>query len=386
MTLKTKFFFLSPFLMFCLHCGSGHESAGGAVGETTNGQLSGIVYHTDGSPASARINLYNPATGEIIGTTESKNDGKFSLRKSSSNFHIEAIRKDSSSMSWRWNQYEDLTSDSEYDIQLQPPVQISGTLLDPENQVDANAQICLRGTPYCTNPANQLFSFNTLPPGSYSLEARSSTSELMLGSVNALDSSVLDLTLTAGSGFLFEDFNDADRAHLLRSSAGETYWYVMSADDFIFTNIASASVIGTAMTFDNAWEGRSLHLEYNPGTSFGQLGTYLMGDESPVDMTGLNSVKMLLRGDGIVQFAIEEGRAESGNRKAQFEVTLSEDWTEYEFIIGQEQSLLDYPQAVPFSEIQNRIRLITLFIKSGTFLSADQIRFEGVGPEIFSKL
>lgn len=380
--------FLLPVILFTgllAGCDQNPFAKGGSVGETTNGIYAGVLVDPQGEPvSSAQVTLFSPGSLTPQETIQTDSAGKFTLKSDLSKAHLQAQSLDSSLMTWLWDfnlQIDSSHGDSIQTLELLPSASLNGLIL--ESSPDSQTQVCLTGTSYCSSLSEGAFHFSHIPAGAWSIELRNAQSSV-LGSVELDASSTANQSFTPSStGLLLDDFNDGNRAHLHRDLAGQTYWYLVTHGDFAFRDLENLDEISALMTTDSAYEGKSLSLHFSTNGDSAQVGTNLRSENQAVDLTDLVALRIRMKGDALVQIALEEGLESNDYRKTQFETSVHSEWHEFVFTPSQAQIIPEYPQAVPWDSIASSIRLFTIFIKRGTSLSIDQIRFEGIHRDVF---
>jgi hypothetical protein len=389
---------LSVFSFLACSDDSPGDGAGGAIGETTNG-IAGIIVTEAGPVAGARVVVHSGIDGSRDYELEADEKGEFFLDHSvslnSTRFHLEVMSDDSADMAWIWNipRYLD---DTTLQIELKPSAALSGDVSGSGAEAAEGKDICLSGSSYCSEIKNGNYAMAKVPAQNWTLEKRDLAQELLAsvslaaGEENIADIEIIEpevnLSDEESKELLFEDFNDGDHAHLLRSVTGETWWYMTSLGGLYWNWPAVRDDIPGPVDFmvtEGAYEGRSLIASYTDEGGSALIGIHLREDGEPVDLSGLKEVKVWMKGDGLVQLAIEEGIAENQYRKTLFEASLSDEWQEYVFTIGEELVVEGYAQALPFSELQDKIRVLTFFVQQGSYVGIDQIRFTGIDLSVF---
>ncbi len=196
---------------------------------------------------------------------------------------------------------------------------------------------------------------------------------------------------------LLDDFNDGDHQNNLAAAlatyngqnytTGGGYWYVFQSKSSSVTNSSGLDI--NAYNVLEAIEDGHLHLSIKAG-DFAGVGTNILYEESPQDLTGLTAIRMRLKGSGTLTCYLEQHEDQSVEEnpdnwgKYGTTITLENDWKTYTIPVskfkGDEHSQISNK---PLSSQIHEISKFLFQIKDGKSaeIYIDEVVFEGLTIE-----
>ncbi len=193
---------------------------------------------------------------------------------------------------------------------------------------------------------------------------------------------------------LLDDFNDDDHQNNLAAAlatyngqnytTGGGYWYVFQSKSSTVTNSSGLDI--NAYNVLEAIEDGYLHLSIKAG-DFAGVGTNILYEESPQDLTGLSAIRMRLKGSGTLMCYLEQHETQSVEDnpdnwgKYGTSITLESDWKTYTIPVskfkGDEFSQISNK---PLSSQIHEIAKFLFQIKDGKSaeIYIDEVVFEGL--------
>ena len=389
---------------------SGPETAG-ATSETTNG-IAVVAFDGAHKPIpQARVTLYkHPDTGSSknssdemiqdvttflpsyvseLETATADDSGMVQFETQvdqcqNARCYVEGIAgKDSSLMVWTKLKATDSTTN---EIELLPSVSLTvRTGAADSVTADSFGPVLLDASPYYARQEGNEFVFPHVPAGKYtvvmwgepvadvSLDAGASVDTLMR---------IEDLTRE----FVFEDFDDGDSLNNLAKDYPNYGWYYMPHKGASFETPNYTDGFAGALVDGDA-HGKYLSLKYSTADSgYVMLGTHLGLDSGYYDLSALSAIRMKVRGDCRFAVALEHYREIANNNynKALWFAKAGDEWTELVLRPGKE-TLDAKNYQVSWDEISSEIGIFSIFIYNGSRLEIDEIVFEGIAQDSFSK-
>lgn len=403
-------------------CSDNESKTAGATSETTNGFAFRVVDAERAPLAMARVSLYSAADMVKLDSAVADSDGIAHMDLPKEDCYLEGIvGKDSALMA-----FEPLDT-AAAEISLMP----AATVILNYNALDSASwsglDLFLLNTPYsakCFDDGNLgECVFAHVPAGEFEVVEEKSVGEPVGGLVvhaSAGDTSVVvrprqdsterdsdnrdsvgrdtssqdtaardttaqDTTIQdtaardTSAAFVFEDFDDGDSLNNFAKSHPNYGWYVSEIGDAVFTKPSSITEFGQIL--DSSEErGKYLSVKFDVGDSgMVLIGSHIGEDTAYFDMSSLTAIRVTLRGDGDVSFALEhfEEVEENHFNKALWTTKATGEWTEVEFLPGEEIVMPEAYQ-VKWDAVSKEIALFSIFMSSGTFLEVDKIEFVGV--------
>jgi hypothetical protein len=243
----------------------------------------------------------------------------------------------------------------------------------------------LDATPYWAKNDGGDFVFSHVPAGLYTVVAGNvPVADVSLDAGTSVDTLVRVRDLTRE--FVFEDFNDGDSLNNMTKDYPNYGWYYMPHKGASFESPDSAGGFASALV-DDGTRGKYLSMKFTIADSgYVMLGTHLGLDTGYYDLSALSAVRMKVRGDCMFAVALEHYREIENNNynKALWFAKASDEWTELVLRPGKE-TLDDKNYQVAWEEISNEIGIFSIFIYNGSHLEIDEIVFEGIASDSFSK-
>ena len=163
-------------------------------------------------------------------------------------------------------------------------------------------------------------------------------------------------------------------------------WYYMPHKSASFESPDSTGGFTGALINDNA-SGKYLSLRFSIKESgYVMLGTHLGLDSGYYDLSSLSAIRIKVRGNCDFAAALEHYREIENNNynKALWFAKASDEWTELVLRPGKE-TLDKKNYQVAWDDISSEIGIFSIFIYNGSRLDIDEIVFEGIAPDSFSK-
>lgn len=350
--------------------GCAEDRLAGASTETTNG-LIGTVRDQQGSPvAQAQVSVWNARGDSLLGRTTTDGSGRWGIPAARGMIGIQVYSHDSTQGAWRGGEVT-RSDDSIHEVSMR---------LGPVSEltIESHPRARLAGTPWRTLDGT----FRRIPSNSYAVLSDTGSTSHPLGSVFVTPSSHDTLALPLDTGLLIEDFDDGDSTWIfgpVRDPMARWFTQTSPRGAALFYPLADESTATSGMQTAGAWRGRSLRMEYYTADSgsFVQAGFYFRGY---LDLSDLKSIRVRLKGDGIVHFGLSGYGYSSG--RAVWEAHPDSIWRQFVFKPGEELPSGDAdPPHVAFSSVSNAVFLLMIQSFGGSELSIDDIRFEGIEPE-----
>ncbi len=346
------------------------EVAGGSVGETTNG-ITALVQDSTGKGVMAKIRVYTANSGLQDEFYTSEKGEFYLLNRDNIPFHFDVKESKQGLRAWIWNQQN---NQNPRIIRVSQPSQVPIKLQDSLINT-----LCLTGSPYCSlKDTAGIFSFDSIPYGAWTLESPSFN--LPLGSIYLNPGINPLIQLPLADGLLLDDFNDGDGVHLLHAYTGPVNWFT-EATKAQLNNITDNQNLTDVMENTEAYAGRSLHLQYTlEQDGFIFVATRFKSNNNSINLSNLQSIKLFMKGTGVGEVTLEQGLKENNYLKVAFDFTLTNSWQEFTFQPGDASN--QYPEAVTLDSIGTEIRLFSIFLREGSEVWIDNIRFTGVNLNV----
>jgi hypothetical protein len=388
-------------------CTEKGNDAAGATSETTNG-IAIVAFDGAHKPVpQARVTLYQragftpaespseditqflPSHVSALETATADDSGmvQFETRLDecqNARCYVEGIAgEDSSLMVWTKLKAKDSTTN---EIELLPSVSLTvRTGAAASDSTVSRSVAMLDATPYWAKNDGGDFVFSHVPAGLYTVVAGNvPVADVSLDAGTSVDTLVRVRDLTRE--FVFEDFNDGDSLNNMTKDYPNYGWYYMPHKGASFESPDSAGGFASALV-DDGTRGKYLSMKFTIADSgYVMLGTHLGLDTGYYDLSALSAVRMKVRGDCMFAVALEHYREIENNNynKALWFAKASDEWTELVLRPGKE-TLDDKNYQVAWEEISNEIGIFSIFIYNGSHLEIDEIVFEGIASDSFSK-
>ena len=400
-------------------CSDNASDTAGATSETTNGIAFQVVDAERAPIALARISLYSKADMVKLDSAVTDSDGVAVLAAPEEECYLEGIAgKDSALMAFA---SFDTTIEK---VELLPSALIVVNIADLDSAaLEKMNHLQLMRTPYVANFRDGAIVFAHVPSGIFNVVSGDSvviegvkvdaggkvdlkvepagtsdddaSADTSATDATAQDSTAQDSTAQnttardtterdsidsdTSTAFIFEDFDDGDSLNNFAKSHPNYGWYVSEIGDAVFTKPSSITEFGQIL--DSSEErGKFLSVKFDLGDSgMVLIGSHIGEDTAYFDMSSLTAIRVTLRGDGDVSFALEHFEEVEKNHfnKALWTTKATDEWTEVEFKPGEEVVKPDAYQ-VQWDSVSKEIALFSIFASSGTFLEVDKIEFVGV--------
>lgn len=390
-------------------CSDNASDTAGATSETTNGIAFQVVDAERAPIALARISLYSKADMVKLDSAVTDSDGVAVLAAPEEECYLEGIAgKDSSLMAFE--PFDMMATE----VELLPSASIVVDIGDLDSAaLEKMNHLQLMRTPYVANFRDGAIVFAHVPSGIFNVvsgdsvviegvkvdaggkvdlkvePARTSdddaSADTSATDTTAQDSTARDTTerdsidSDTSTAFIFEDFDDGDSLNNFAKSHPNYGWYVSEIGGAVFTKPSSITEFGQIL--DSSEErGKFLSVKFDLGDSgMVLIGSHIGEDTAYFDMSSLTAIRVTLRGDGDVSFALEHFEEVEANHfnKALWSVKAIDEWTEFVLKPG-EEVLMPEAFQVEFSAVSKEIALFSIFMSSGTFLEVDKIEFVGV--------
>lgn len=395
-------------------CSDNSSDTAGATSETTNGIAFQVVDAERAPIALARISLYSKADMVKLDSAVTDSDGVAVLAAPEEECYLEGIAgKDSALMAF---EPFDTTAT---EVELLPSASIVVDIGDLDSAaLEKMNHLQLMRTPYVANFRDGAIVFAHVPSGIFNVvsgdsvviegvkvdaggkvdlkvepagtsdddaSADTSATDTTAQDPTAQDTTARDTTerdsidSDTSTAFIFEDFDDGDSLNNFAKSHPNYGWYVSEIGDAVFTKPSSITEFGQIL--DSSEErGKFLSVKFDLGDSgMVLIGSHIGEDTAYFDMSSLTAIRVTLRGDGDVSFALEHFEEVEANHfnKALWSVKAIDEWTEFVLKPG-EEVLMPEAFQVEFSAVSKEIALFSIFMSSGTFLEVDKIEFVGV--------
>ena len=351
--------------------GCGEERSAGASTETTNG-FSGLALSSNGTPAvGARVRIWDPQGDLLLGQATSGPDGRWRVPGIDAPVvGIQVSTADDLEGVWRGGHrtLQDTTT---------PLVVRTGAYssLRVVNQKLSR----LAGTPWRT--ADGVFA--SVPPGSFTVLADTSSRSFPVGSVRLAPATSDSMFVSRDSGLLVEDFDDGDSTWTygpVRNNSARWFTQVSPSGAALLKPLSAESTATPGMVRAGAYHGRSLRIQYYAADtgSFAQAGIYFRGF---LDLSTLRSLRVKAKGNGLLRMGLYGYGA--GGTRVQWQVSPDSTWKEYVLRPGSEMAPgPSDPPRTTFQDIAPRVFLIMIQAYGGSELWVDDIRFDGITPEM----
>lgn len=388
-------------------CSNNSSDTAGATSETTNGIAFQVVDAERAPIALARISLYSKADMVKLDSAVTDSDGVAVLAAPEEECYLEGIAgKDSALMAFA---SFDTTVEK---VELLPSALIVVNIADLDSaSLEKMNNLQLMQTPYAADFCDGAFVFAHVPAGTFDValgdsvvaegfevkageeaylkvepvasDTGSSTDTSAVKDTTAHDTSGTAATDTSSqeTAFtgLFEDFDDGDSLNNFAVSHPNYGWYFTMMGDAVLEKPDSISAFVAALDSSDE-RGKFLSVKFDLGDSgMVLIGSHIGEDTAYFDMSSLTAIRVTLRGDGDVSFALEHFEEVEKNHfnKALWTTKATDEWTEVEFLPGEEVVKPDAYQ-VQWDSVSKEIALFSIFASSGTFLEVDKIEFVGV--------
>lgn len=378
--INNKFKYLN--ILFCLaifgamlSCSDNRLS--GTSTETTN-TIAGVVKNSSNeAQRGLGVNVYDITSMRKIESLQTDSNGKFSIIFEDSLVHVELLNVDSSLMSWY--SFEGKNKDANFVID-------SSTSLEVTFDSISCKSLRLLGTPYSSNCDEQnKNNFKAIPKGTYALTNLISEKIISTFEIDSELEIVLDKE--SEEDLLFEDFDDQNDMHALVGVLGNTSWYVKEVLDPSNSENDSMVDFYDHLKLDSSGNGYVFHVDVSElsGDQFWLLGTNFKQDKTTFDLSNLIAIKFRIKGQSTVQIAIEDSRPDSDNNyiKTLWEIEVDGDWTEITLLPEDAYLSSNFEFHLPWDEIKQNAGILSFFIKAGSEIFIDDIRFEGLTVDDF---
>lgn len=399
-------------------CSDNESKTAGATSETTNGIAFQVVDAERAPIALARISLYSKADMVKLDSAVTDSDGVAVLAAPEEECYLEGIAgKDSALMAFE--PFDTMATE----VELLPSASIVVNIADLDSAaLEKMNHLQLMRTPYVANFRDGAIVFAHVPSGIFNVVSGDSvviegvkvdaggkvdlkvepagtsdddaSADTSATDATAQDSTAQDSTAQnttardtterdsidsdTSTAFIFEDFDDGDSLNNFAKSHPNYGWYVSEIGDAVFTKPSSITEFGQIL--DSSEErGKFLSVKFDLGDSgMVLIGSHIGEDTAYFDMSSLTAIRVTLRGDGDVSFALEHFEEVEANHfnKALWSVKAIDEWTEFVLKPG-EEVLMPEAFQVEFSAVSKEIALFSIFMSSGTFLEVDKIEFVG---------
>lgn len=390
-------------------CSDNASDTAGATSETTNGIAFQVVDAERAPIALARISLYSKADMVKLDSAVTDSDGVAVLAAPEEECYLEGIAgKDSALMAFE--PFDTMATE----VELLPSASIVVDIGDLDSTaLEKMNHLQLMRTPYVANFRDGAIVFAHVPSGIFNVVSGDSvviegvkvdaggkvdlkvepagtsdddaSADTSATDTTAQDSTARDTTerdsidSDTSTAFIFEDFDDGDSLNNFAKSHPNYGWYVSEIGGAVFTKPSSITEFGQIL--DSSEErGKFLSVKFDLGDSgMVLIGSHIGEDTAYFDMSSLTAIRVTLRGDGDVSFALEHFEEVEANHfnKALWSVKAIDEWTEFVLKPG-EEVLMPEAFQVEFSAVSKEIALFSIFMSSGTFLEVDKIEFVGV--------
>lgn len=363
---------LSGLVLVASLAGCGDERTAGASTETTNG-FSGQTLGSDGRPAiGARIRIWDPKGEHLLGEATSGPDGRWTVPGIEAPVvGIQVSTADDREGAWSGGQRT--LGDTTVPLVVRTAAFSSLRLL--------NQQVSrLAGTPWRTTEGH----FRSVPPGSFSVLSDTSSSSFPTGSVRLAPAATESLTTSRDSGLLVEDFDDGDSTWIygpVRDNSARWFTQVSPSGAALLKPLSAESTATPGMVRSGAYRGRSLRIQYFAADTgaFAQAGIYFRG---LLDLSSMRSLRVKAKGNGLLRMGLY-GYGAAAGRRVQWQVAPDSVWREYTFRPGSEMpSGPSDPPRTSFEDLKPRVFLVMIQAYGGSELWIDDIRFDGITPEM----
>lgn len=350
--------------------GCADERSAGASTETTNG-FSGQALDSDGAPAvGARVRIWDPQGDLLLGQATSGPDGRWRVPGIDAHLvGIEVTTADNLEGVWRGGHMiqKDTTN----------LLVVRTGAFSSLRMVNQNFSR-LAGTPWRTTDGL----FRSLPPGSFTVLADTSSRSFPVGSVRVAPATSDSMVAVRDSGLLMDDFDDGDSTWTYGPVRGNVVrWFTqVSPGATLRKPLYAESTATPGMVDTGAYRGRSLRIQYwVPDTgSYAQTGIYFRG---PLDLSVLRSIRIKAKGNGILRMGLN-GYGASGTR-VQWQLALDSTWKEYVLRPGSEMAPgPSDPPRTNFQDIAPAAYTFIIQAYRGSEFWVDDIRFDGITPEM----
>lgn len=351
--------------------GCSAERTAGASTETTNG-FSGQALGSDGRPATgARVRIWDPQGDHLLGEATSGPDGRWSVPGIEADVvGIQVSTADDREGAWSGGQR------TQRDSTIPLVVRTSAfASLRVVNQKLSR----LAGTPWRTTDGL----FRSVPPGSFSILSDTSATSFPTGSVRLGPAAAESLATARDSGLLVEDFDDGDSTWIygpVRDNSARWFTQVSPSGAALLKPLSAESTATPGIVRGGAYRGRSLRIQYYVADTgaFVQAGIYFRG---LLDLSSLRSLRVKAKGNGLLRMGLYGYGAEG--RRVQWQVSPDSVWREYTFRPGSEMaSGPSDPPRTTFEDLKPRVFLVMIQAYGGSELWVDDIRFDGITPEM----
>ena len=357
------------FLLACLWaCDSGRQA--GTSTETTNGVIAGTLEHNKLPLVGANVSMYLP-TGELwqqnVALTDSL--GGFFIANQKGRFHLAANNSELST--WRFNVQSDVDTNLLIEMYAPNQVQIHG--LAPGDSVE------LMGTPYRSVSEVDHVAWTGVPQGNYTiLINKNPAANLRLNQGIDTILTLASMAQTANE-ILLDNFDAGSGYHLWVPYSGRGDWFLSAQGEAEIVQPANGDFVRALVENDG---GKAVQIKYanNDGNSENivQIGVHL--SEQVLDFRALEGIRFKVKGDCQLRVALENGHA-TKYQKAIWAVEISENWQEVFVNVDQEIFAEHYEEHVEFSQVADKINLLTFFAFGGSELSIDDVYLMGLNPE-----
>lgn len=362
---------LSGFALGLAMAGCSDERTAGASTETTNG-FSGQTLDADGHPAiGARVRIWDPQGDRILAEATSGPDGHWTVPGIEAPVvGIQVSTADDKEGAWKGGQRT--LRDSTNPLVVRTSAFAS--LLVVNQKLSR-----LAGTPWRTTDGL----FRSVPPGSFSILSDTSATSFPTGSIRLAPEAAESLATARDSGLLVEDFDDGDSTWIygpVRDNSARWFTQVSPSGAALLKPLSAESTATPGMVRTGAYRGRSLRMQYYVADTgaFAQAGIYFRG---LLDLSALRSLRVKAKGNGILRMGLYGWGIEG--KRVQWQVSPDSVWREYTFRPGSEMaSGPSDPPRTTFEDLKPRVFLVMIQAYGGSELWIDDIRFDGITPEM----
>ncbi len=267
---------------------------------------------------------------------------------------------------------------------------LSGTI---DLKGESECLLALQGTDFIisVDPGDTSFLFQEIPAGSYLINAisvipdKDTRAIVPVDTVSVTDRDIENKEIAPDfNGLLIDDFNDGDEFCKLYETNALKKWYIVHEGDISLTFPSERepdpkyAKVESALTENQAYEGKSLHMEYNINTDDFYLITGVEIGCSGIGMEAFRSISFMGKGNGKISLRLH-GEEEDDKPEATCSISMNSSWTRHT-ITPDMFSVYD-PEDVSagWDDVKNRLTWLAFDISGeGTELWLDDIRLDSV--------
>lgn len=366
-----------------LGCGSSTDLAGGGGIEGETVTVNGIALRPDGTPlGNAAVALRAPdwTEGDPERLAQTDGSGRFALTAPARrSFQIE-VRRDSL---WMHRSLETSGNDLALDLPTRVGTTWTARVVAPAGRSAVRVDLYGGRSSSLATAGKIALWRDPGNPGAWARVLLDDGSQRDIALPPVTDS-VLDLTR---EGILVEDFESVGNRSALGYQVGSGWWYAVddSAQGGTARILPEGTVhdISKAFVTDSAWSGRGLSVSFVLDASrpvhYAQIGLDLAPRGQWVDLTSLDSLTFMARGDGSLQLRLQTStgfdlaRDFGGDYVAT--APLPAGWTR---IVVKPSDLKPLLGQIPSArEALGRVRRVIFHSEGPMALRMDDLRFHG---------